>query len=131
MRGYITEGRWLVFESNGYALSNPSNSNKQFEAKAATADHETLAQRWVVHALSEEGTLFSVTSAVDGRYLSQHNSLSDSVSGAQTYNITYVGNSEYVLQKENGDYTNILTDGTLSFVDKPTTYTIWSVTYNS
>jgi phospholipase C len=130
MRGYMTEGRWLVFESNGHALSNPSDDTKQFEATAATANHETLAQRWVVHALTEEGTLFNITSAVDGKYLSQHNSLSDSVTGAEIYNITYIGNSQYVLQKENGDYTNIQSEGTLEFVPTPIPYTIWSVTYS-
>ena len=130
MRGYLTEGRWLVFESSGYALSNPADGSKQFKPTAATADHEALAQRWVVHSLSEEGTLFRVTSAVDGTYLSQHNSLSISVSGAEIYNITYIGNSQYTLQKENGDYTNILPDGTLSFVNTPVSYKIWSVTYN-
>ncbi|RFU30264.1 hypothetical protein B7463_g6077, partial [Scytalidium lignicola] len=131
VRGYLTEGRWLVFESNGYALSNPSDGTKQFKAAAATANHETLAQRWVVHALTEEGTLFNVTSAVDGKYLSQHSSLSDSVTGAEVYNITYLGNSQYVLQKENGDYTNIKPDGTLEFSSTPIPYKIWSVTYNN
>ncbi|KAG0647116.1 Phosphatidylcholine-hydrolyzing phospholipase C [Hyphodiscus hymeniophilus] len=130
MRGYLTEGRWLVFESNGYALSNPANDKKQFEATAATGGHEALAQRWVAHSLNEEGTLFTITSAVDGTYLSQHNSLSTSASGAETYNVTYIGNSQYVLQKENGDYTNIGPDGVLAFVSKPTPYKIWSVTYN-
>jgi phospholipase C len=131
MRGYLTEGRWLVFESNGHALSNPSDGRNQFEATAATADHKNLAQRWVVHALTEEGTLFTVTSAVDGTYLSQHNSLSASVAGSEIYNITYIGNSQYLLQKENGDYTNIHSDGTLEFASTPTPYTIWSVTYNN
>ena len=131
MRGYMTEGRFLVFESNGHALSNPSDGTKQFEATASSANHDILAQRWIVHALSEEGTLFQITSAVDGKYLSQHNSLSDSVSGAEVYNITFIGNSQYVLQKENGDYTNIQSDGALEFVSKPTPYTIWSVTYSN
>lgn len=130
MRGYLTEGRWLVFESNGYALSNPSDSRKQFEPTTATADHDSLAQRWVAHALTEEGTLFQISSAVDGKYLSQHNSLSESINGAEIYNITYIGNSQYVLQKENGDYTNIHPEGTLQFISKPTPYKIWSVTYN-
>lgn len=131
MRGYVTEGRWLVFESNGYALTNPSDGKKQFKPTPATAQHETLAQRWVVHSLAEEGTLFNVTSAVDGKYLSQHNTLSISVTGAEIYNITYIGNSQYVLQKENGDYTNIQPDGTLEFSPTPIPYKIWSVTYHN
>ena len=130
MRGYLTEGRWLVFESNGHALSNPSDGTKQFKSTAATPDHETLAQRWVVHALTEEDTLFNISSAVDGTYISQRNSLSDSVTGAEVYNVTYIGNSQYLLQKENGDYTNINPDGTLGFVSRPIPYQVWSVTYS-
>ena len=131
MRGYMTEGRWLVFESNGYAISNPSDSTNQVGTSAATADHETLAQRWVVHALTEEGTLFNITSAVDGTYITEQNTLTDSVIDAGTYNITYIGNSQYWLQKESGNYSNIQSDGTLAFASRPIPYTIWSVTYNS
>ncbi|TVY71535.1 Non-hemolytic phospholipase C [Lachnellula suecica] len=136
-RGYMTEGRWLVFESNGYALSNPgtvkstSNSTDALSATAATADHEALAQRWVVHALTEEGTLFNVSSAVEGFYLSPQNSFSSSVMGAQAFNITYIGNSQYVLQKEGGEFTNINSDGTVEYSSTPTPYTVWSVTYSN
>jgi phospholipase C len=129
-RGAINEGHYLVFEANGYALSNPSDGKKQFGATKATAAHDAKAQRWIIHGVAEEGTAFNITSAVDGLYISQHSSLSVSVSGAEVYNIVYIGSSQYTLQKENGDYLNIAADGTLSFTSHPVPYNVYSVTYN-
>jgi phospholipase C len=99
VRGYLAEGHYPVFESNSYALSNPNNTAKQFEATAATASHDSINQRWVLYGLSAEGTTFNTTSAVDGEYISQHSSLSVSVTGAEVYDITYIGSSQYILQK--------------------------------
>jgi phospholipase C len=130
VRGYIAEGHYLVFESNGYALSNPNSSQKQFTASPVAAPYDSIAQRWVLHAQAVEGSTFNISSAVDGLYISQHSSLSLSTTGAEVYNITYVGSSQYILQKENGKYLNIQPGGGLSFDSTPIPYNIWSVTYN-
>jgi phospholipase C len=130
VRGALNEGHYLVFESNGYALSNPSDGTKQFEATTATAAHDAKAQRWVIHGVAEEGTAFNITSAVDELYISQHSSLSVSVSGAEVYDVVYIGSSLYTLQKENGDYLNIAADGSLFFDTKAVPYSVFSVTYN-
>jgi phospholipase C len=128
--GVLNEGHYLVFEANGYALSNPSDGTKQFEATPATDGHDAKAQRWVIHGVAEEGTAFNIMSAVDGSYISQHSSLSVSVTGAEVYDIVYVSASKYTLQKENGDYLNIAADGNLSFDGTPILYSVYSVTYN-
>ena len=130
VRGELTEGRYLVFEANGYALYTDGTS-KQFAATPATAAHEDIHQRWVLHALEPEGNSFYITSAVNNYYMSQHSSLSISESGAETYNITYMGESKYQLQKENGDYLNIDPAGELSFKSTPVGYNVYSVTYHS
>lgn len=131
VRGYMTEGHYLVFESNGHVLSNPGGNGRQFQVDPAVEPYDSINHRWVVHALTPEGTTFYVTSALDGKYLSQHSSLSTSKSGAEVYNITYVGNGEYVLQKENGSHLNIKPDGSLSFDAEPVPYKVYSVTYHS
>jgi len=130
VRGALNEGHYLVFESNGYALSNPSDGTKQFGTTKATAAHDAKAQRWVIHGIAEEETAFNITSAVDGSYISQHSSLSISVSGAEVYEVVYIGSSLYTLQKQNGDYLNIAAGGTLSFDTKAVPYSVFSVTYN-
>jgi len=131
VRGYLAEGHWLVFESNGYALSNPNNTDKQFTATPVAAPYDSINQRWVIHGLAAEGTLFNITSAVDDSYISQHSSLSTSATGAEVYNITYIGSSQYIVQKENGKYLNIQPGGSLSFDSTPIPYNVWSVTYHS
>ncbi len=134
MRGYMTEGRSIVIEANGFALTNPNTTAKQFTATPATANHESILQRWVVSQISRESTFFNISSAVNsstnGHWISQHSSLSNSVTGAETYNITYVGQEQYYLVKENGDYLGIKTDGTLSFTNKPTAFNIYAVSYH-
>jgi phospholipase C len=131
MRGYANEGHYVVMESNGYALYNPADGSKQFRATPATKDHESIHQRFVFHALTPEGSSFNVSSAVDGLWISQHSSMSISVTGAEIYNIKYVGGNQYTMQKENGDYLNIDTNGQLSFDSTPIPYKFWSVTYHS
>lgn len=130
VRGYLAEGHYLVFEANGYAISNPNNTEKQFTASPVTALHDSIAQRWILHGQAKEGTSFNISSALDGLYISQHSSLSLSDSGAEIYNITYVGSSQYILQKENGAYLNIQPGGNLSFDSIPVPYNVYSVTYN-
>ena len=129
VRGYLTEGHYLVIESNGHALTN-EGVEKQFTATEASDRHDDIHQRWVLHALEEEGTTFHITSALDGKYISQHSSLSNSESGAQVYNITYAGEGEYHFQKENGKYLNIDEEGKLSFDHDPIGYKLFSVTYH-
>ena len=129
VRGDLTEGRYLTFEANGHALSTDGRS-KQFAATKATVGHSDIRQRWVLHALEPEGTSFHIASAANGYYISQHSSLSTLKSGAEVYNITYMGGSKYTLKKENGKYLNIDARGQLSFTSTPIGYNVFSVTYH-
>jgi phospholipase C len=131
VRGYLTEGRYLVFESNGYALSNPHSCKKQLRTSPATADHASISQRWVLHALAAEGTTFNISSALDDMYISQNQTLSATDTGAETLNVTYIGGSQYIMQMEDGKYMNIQPDGSISFDSKSIPYNVYSVTYHS
>jgi phospholipase C len=130
----MTEGRSIVIEANGFALTNPNTTAKQFTTTPATPDHESIFQRWVVWEIARESTFFHISSAVNssvnGNWISQHSSLSNSVTRAEIYNITYVGQDHYYFVKENGDYLGIETDGTLSFTDKPTAFNIYAVSFH-
>lgn len=131
VRGYLTEGRFLVFESNGYALTNPDYCEPGFSTSPATATHESIDQRWVLHALTTEGTTFQITSALDNMYISQGIDLTTLQSAAEIYNVTYIGSSEYTLQSASGAYLNINSDGSISYDSKAIPYNIYSVTYHS
>lgn len=130
IRGYLTEGRYLVFESNGYAITNSNGSANSLQATTATSQHESIYQRWVSHAQSLEGTTFIISSAADGRYIAKGNSLTSKESDAETFNITYIGGGDYTIQKENGHYLSISSGGSLDTSSNPASFNIWSVTYH-
>ena len=132
VRGYLTEGRYLTFESNGQALTNSQTSdNSGLSATEASADHEDISQRWVLHALTEEGTTFTISSAVDGRYISKNSTLSSSSDDAESFNVAYVSSRSYTLQTSDDLYLNIDSEGSVSYDSTPGTYQVFSVTYHA
>ncbi|KAH8648435.1 putative hemolytic phospholipase C precursor [Xylariales sp. PMI_506] len=127
VRGYLTEGRYLVFESNGYALTN---SNSGLAATAATSSHNDIRQRWVLHATTQEGTTFNVNSAADDLYITKSTTLASGTGDADVLDITYIGNSQYVIKRQDGTYLNIGSNGHITSDAKATPYNVYSVTYH-
>ena len=73
-----------------------------------------------------------LSSAADGRFLASNTSLANSQSGAETYNITDMGNGKgYSLMKENGMYLSINLNGTIDMADGAGGFQVFSVTYQS
>lgn len=138
VRGYLTEGRYLVFEMNGYALTVRSNAT-DVTGTTATPDHRSKSQRWVVHATGGTATsggqgsgTFVLRSAADGSFLADHTSLSQKISGAETYTVTDMGSGKgYSLMKENGKYLSIGWNGTIDVAGKAGGFQVFSVTYQS
>jgi len=138
VRGYLTEGRYLVFEMNGYALTTGPNATDTTGTKA-TADHRNINQRWVIHATGGTATdgaegsgTFLISSAADGRFLADHTSLTEDKSGAETYTISDMGNGKgYSLMKENVKYLSINSNGTIDIFGGGGGFQIFSVTYQS
>lgn len=137
--GYLTEGRWLVFEQAGYAITNTGADASDITLTATTTDHESKSQRWVIHAQGGAPTdggqisygTYYLTSAMDGRYIASHTSLSKSVNGAQTYKITFLGNGKgYSLQKENGKFLGVK-NGEIYISSQETGWSIFAVTYKA
>ena len=127
IRGTLTEGRYLTFESNGYALTV---SGSQFIATEAAAAHDDINQRWIVHELEEGGTQFNISSAATNMWVSQHTSLSYNVSGAEVYIISFVGDG-YTLQKENGDFLTFGGEGDVVISSSAQSFEVFSVTYST
>ena len=124
---------------NGFALANPSSTASDFTATKATSGHEDKKQRWVIHKTggtavdggSGVGT-FTISSALDGRYVKSHTSLGKGVSGAEMYTISDLGNGQgYTLVKENGKYLTIDTNGVIDIIGTPMGFQVYSVTYQS
>ncbi|KAJ9307133.1 hypothetical protein DTO217A2_3371 [Paecilomyces variotii] len=137
--GYLTEGRYLVFEIAGKALTNPSNGNK-VSASSATSDHASKSQRWVIHySNGEESGLFKISSALDGRWLGSNGILYPASQSAQASDIriTFLGNGKgYTLEYagSKNEAINISSSGALtvtpSAAGKESGFKIFSVTYH-
>ncbi|KAJ5970336.1 uncharacterized protein N7479_000254 [Penicillium vulpinum] len=99
--GYLTEGRYLTFEKNGAALTNPGRG-KKLTSTRATRKHNSKSQRWVIHYnKDEESNTFTISSALDGRWLGKNGALlsKDQASKAAEVKVTFLGKSRgYNLQ---------------------------------
>jgi phospholipase C len=131
MRGALTEGRYIVFELNGYALTNSGEPARDFSASEATSSHESIEQRWIVHSLEDGGNTFTISSAKDGRYCGSHTSLINDSSGAETYTISFKAGEGYALQKENGDFVTVDGNGNVQITSSTTYFKAYSVTYST
>lgn len=139
--GYLTEGRYLVFEKDGVALTNPSanaNGTGQVTVSRATKDHRSKNQRWVIHyTRGEESGIFKVSSALDGRYIGAEGRLLPSSQQAQAADvrISFLGNGNgYTVQyaDTNSSVVDVGNEGVVTndARNKPTGFKIWSVSYH-
>ena len=132
--GYLTEGRYLTFEKDGYALSNDGSSST-VSLTSSTSAHSSIHQRWIISYNSdEESQIYYLTSAYDGRYLGVDGSLHSSNLAAAEVAITFLGNgSGYTVKYESGsDYIDIIKGSlTTTATSAPSQgFTIYSVTYS-
>lgn len=88
LRGRLTEGRFVVFEAEKLALTNVG---RRVSVSRATAGHEDIHQRWILHAIGDPLTTetFYIQSAVDKTYIAALGSLTSDVKYAQAFTISY------------------------------------------
>jgi phospholipase C len=128
VRGYLTEGRYLTFEAAGYALSNPGASATALNATKSTASHDDVAQRWIIHETATDSRLYTVNSAVDGRFIGANLTLVNEKE-AMVHNITYLGGGKgYRVQGSDGKYMSIGAAGKLNLGSSGRQFAIYSVT---
>lgn len=139
--GYLTEGRHLVFEQAGSALTNDGKTS-HVTSSPATADHSSPNQRWVIHYSSgEESQMFTISSALDGKWLGRGGALLPAADSKQAVpvKITFLGNGKgYTMQvvvdgQDDGEI-SIQRYGGVSMNSTPGSadgFKIWSVTYHN
>ncbi|KAJ5091273.1 hypothetical protein NUU61_006143 [Penicillium alfredii] len=136
--GYLTEGRYLVFEKAGAALTNRGQKD-HLTLSPTTSDHGSKSQRWVVHYTNdEESGIFNISSAVDGRWIGPRGTLipTDKSADAAALRLKFLGNGRgYTLQYVDRDqYIDVDTRGSLTMETMQsgpvTGYKVWSVTYH-
>lgn len=130
MRGALTEGRYIVWEMSGYALTNTGGNATDFSASPATADHSDLSQRWVFHSMVDGGNTFTAASAVDGKYIGSDIPGSNESNGLEVFTVSFQAGSGYALQQENGTYVAIDESGNVESVTDISYFKAFSVTYS-
>jgi phospholipase C len=128
VRGYLTEGRFLTFEAaSGFALANTGGPH--LNATKAAASHDAEGQRWVIHETATASHLFTISSAVDGRYIGPLATLVSDKSKALVHNITYLGGGKgYNLHNSNNKYITINAQGKVDIEPSAQSFSIYSVT---
>jgi phospholipase C len=128
VRGYLTEGRFLTFESSGFALSNTGSKSTQVNATKASPDHSAMSQRWVIHETEVDSRLYTISSAVDNRFIGANLAYTNA-SQAVVHNITYLGGGKgYSLQEQGGKYISTGSNGKVSMSSSAQSFLIYSVT---
>lgn len=108
VRGMLTEGRYLVFEMNGYALDKSFGNS--VSASKACAAHDIASQRFVLNQVGS-----NTFTGVDG-----------------TLAITDMGNGKgYALMNQESAYLVIGENGRVSWSHQPAGFSVFSVTYDN
>jgi phospholipase C len=143
VRGSLTEGRYLTFEMNGYALTSAMESNGSTEkgvtATIATVSHDSKAQRWVLHQVetnnfTKNSVEFMISAAVDGRYISPSLKFSpgNSKTSAGTFTITDLGNGQgYAISAGKNGFLGISSCGAVEEATVKNGFSVFSVTYHT
>ncbi|PFH57631.1 hypothetical protein XA68_14770 [Ophiocordyceps unilateralis] len=129
MRGRLTEGRFLVLVMNSYALSSAPHTKTAFLSRS-TERHEAPEQRWVAHAVKQGGHEFTLSSAVDGRFLSADADLCAEPGEALKLVVDFRPSEGYGFRlQHSGLYLAASEDGILCFVEDGRYWTLYAVNY--
>lgn len=132
VRGALTEGRYLTFEYNGMALANNKGS---LSASKATAKHNDIKQRWVLHQQgAADSNVFKISSAVDGTYIAASLALTSKAGNAQAFTLKFLGNGKgYSVGLGAGNAIGMVQQGQAKLVStsQASEFQIFSVTYHS
>lgn len=132
VRGDLTEGRYLVFETSGFALTNPGNGALRMSSTPVSEEHEDVRQRWIIHRVGEEsGDWFVIQSAVDGRYVTYLQGLTSWRALAETYRISDLGDGKGYRLRPSG-FLSLGVDGRGGVLQKMKgeRFSVFSVTYH-
>lgn len=129
VRGLLTEGRFLVLENSGKALTaSDCSQNSAVSVSAATAQHEQAKQRFMVHQIDPYKNDFTITCSGDS-YICKGGTLCNDSSGAIKFTIDFVPSSGHSFyNSEDGTYLGIQ-GGNLGFSAARQYWKLFSVSY--
>jgi phospholipase C len=103
VRGALTEGRFLVFESNGNALALDAR-NEALSISPAVPSHDAPELRFILHATaSPPATTFNLEFSGSRRFVCNTLRQASSTCEAAVFNITDLGNGQgYTVENISG-----------------------------
>ncbi|KAK2616742.1 hypothetical protein QQS21_000354 [Conoideocrella luteorostrata] len=130
IRGQLTEGRYLVLETQGYSLTNAGcKATTRATVTKSTPSHEKAPHRWVAHAAKLGGNVFSLQSVTNKKYLCKDGSLCDDGKSAEWFAVRFVPGRGYSWQQQDGMKYLSAEDGRLNFASDAAYWKIFSVSY--
>lgn len=130
VRGQLTEGRFLVFEKNGFALTSSTSGSSSVTATRASPIHDIVAQRWILHQLKQGGTQFTLESVSTSNCAADLGHM-ESYSQSAPVTINDLGNGMgHSVQVSSGQYLSINKNGKVVLTSKVEGFQLFSVTYS-
>ncbi len=153
IRGAITEGRYIVIESNGVGLGRTKDG--KVVGIAASDKHDDKSQRWIITNSDGDrfGKSFYIQSASDSNFVTSNGALTKDQSQAQAFIFEYEpGTATHTLRRAgagNGEYVSVAKRankkrdnkkrankkcrdiGDVNFAGSKTSYKIYGVNYRS
>lgn len=128
VRGALTEGRYVTFETKGMALTNIDN---QIRFTRATAAHSDIKQRWVLHQKGGgDSNVFTISSAADRKHIGSGACLTTAES-AEHFTIAVLENAGGYTVTAEGQYLGVSPRGKVHFSATESVFSLFSVTYHS
>lgn len=121
--GYLTEGRYLVFSSDGKCIRG--NDQSKLESGDCGKDYNEKSARFIVH---QQGDVFSSKFKIElkGKGYIKEDSISKD--DGDKYDIKFRPHKGYSIQNGKGEYLTI-SDNDISFEAKEFYFTVYSVSY--
>ncbi|KAL7793641.1 putative phospholipase C [Trichoderma ceciliae] len=104
MRGMLTEGRHLVFESGGFALAQKTTFARAIVLGQATARHDSPSQRWIAHAVAIGGADFTLSDDEYANYICASGSLCSNPRDAVVFTVSYTRGKGYAFNVKGTQY---------------------------
>ncbi|KAI8652063.1 hypothetical protein NCS56_01423100 [Fusarium sp. Ph1] len=129
VRGQLTEGRTLVFETSGQALS-VSSRGRAVGLSAATQNHDNVEQGWVIHAVEVGGDEFTISSANNNLYVCNKLRLCKNSEDAIVFVVDFEPSKGYSFQaKDTSRYLAAGRRKQLNWQKSQAFWNVFSVTY--
>ncbi|KAJ3824170.1 non-hemolytic phospholipase C precursor [Lentinula raphanica] len=138
VRGSLTEGRYLVIESNTKNLALSFNDSSLGTSVPTDIEFDTPSQRFVIHATDPQvatGKSFMISSAASAVNTTAAPFLNadlqfGSVNSSAVFNITYEGGGVYkFLEGESGEFLTLGDDGVPALGGEGEAFMIFSVSF--